>query len=204
MNLPLNVHWDSAESMRTILGLHFPDGNILDVNYSLGVFYNKVDRRVVGIDIRPLADAVADNRALPFADDSFDVGVCDPPYRRGNGDTKYTKRYGVAPYTAKRVSQQYYDLLPELLRVSRTGIIIKAQDETDGHRFYHRMFALVGFIKNLTGLEPHDVVYLVKRGVMDNNVEGRQRHFSANCVSYFIVYKWACKSPFRPIRFAGA
>jgi hypothetical protein len=188
--------------MRTILGLHFPSGSIVDVNHSLGVFYSKVNREVIGVDIRPLATVQADNRNLPFASNSFSVGVCDPPYRRGNGDTKYTDRYGKAPYTAKRVTQQYFDLLPELLRVSRDGIIIKAQDETDGHRFYFRTGTLVDRMKELTGLEPHDVAYLVKSGVMDNNVEGRERHFMANCISYFLVYKW--REKYKPFRFMAA
>ena len=41
-NLPLNVHWNSADAMQTILGLYFPQGKILDVNHSLGVFYRKL------------------------------------------------------------------------------------------------------------------------------------------------------------------
>lgn len=202
MFLPLNVHPDSASAMRTILGLHFPEGNIVDVNHSLGIFYSKVNREVIGVDIRPLATIQADNRNLPFASNSFSVGVCDPPYRRGNGDTKYTDRYGKAPYTAKRVTQQYFDLLPELLRVSRDGIVIKAQDETDGHRFYFRTGTIVDRMKELTGLEPHDVAYLVKSGVMDNNIEGRERHFMANCISYFLVYKW--REKYKPFRYTGA
>jgi len=204
MQLPLNVHWDSAEAMKTILAVHFPDGAIVDVNHSLGVFYSKVNRRVVGVDIRPISHVQADNRRLPFSDNTFQVGVCDPPYRRGNGDNKYTERYGHAPYTAKRVSAQYFDLLPELLRVSTDGIIIKAQDETDGHKFHHRLSQLVSYMKELTGLQPHDVSYLVKTGVPDNNLSRNERHFMANCVSYFLVYKWARKSPFRPLRFTDA
>lgn len=157
---------------------------------------------MIGVDIRRIAHIQADNRKLPFADNSFSIGVCDPPYRRGNGDTKYTDRYGKAPYTAKRVTQQYFDLLPELLRVSRDGIIIKAQDETDGHRFFFRTLTIVDRVKELTGLEPHDVAYLVKSGVMDNNVEGRERHFMANCISYFVVYKW--REKYKPFRYVGA
>ncbi len=202
--LPLNVHWDSAEAMKTLLTVHFPDGAIVDVNHSLGVFYSKVNRRVVGVDIRPVAHIQADNRRLPFPDNSFQVGVCDPPYKRGPGDTKYLARYGVAPYTTKRVDQQYKDLLPELLRVSTDGIIIKAQDDTDGHRFNHRLSFIVQCMKDLTGLKPHDVSYLVKTGVMDNNKQDTTRHFLANCVSYFLVYKWSSKNPFRPLRFTGA
>ena len=204
MRLPLNIHRDSAEAMRVILSLHFPSGSILDVNYGLGTFYLKVQREVVGIDLRSVAPIIADNRHLPFAADSFAVGVCDPPFHRGKGDTKYIERYGLAPYTAKRVSQQYYELLPELLRVARDGIIIKAQDESDGHRFYHRMFSLVAFIKDLTGLLPHDIAYLVKSGVMDNVRSDRDRHFMANCISYFLIYRWSQKAPFKPVRFNRA
>lgn len=200
MNIPLNIHRDSADAMKTILDLHFPCGSILDVNHSYGVFYKKVNRDVTGIDIRSLSSIVADNRHLPFMENSFDIGVCDPPYKRGNGDPKYLDRYGAAPRTAQQSFKQYQELLPELLRVSRSGMIVKAQDETDGHRFYHRMFALVGYIKELTGLEPHDIFYVVKRGVPDNNIKGRERHFSANCLSYFLVYRWASKFPFKPIR----
>lgn len=203
MMLPLNIHWDSAAAIRTILDLHFPNGTILDVNYGLGVFYKKSDRRVIGVDIRPTGSVLADNKQLPFADNSFDIGVCDPPYRRGNGDKKYQERYGLAPYTQKRVTQSYLDLLPELLRVSRQGIIVKAQDETDGHRFYARQVTLINHIKSLTGLDPHDIAYLVKTGVPDNNVKGRNRHFMANCISMFIIYRWSSKNPFRAIRFTG-
>jgi hypothetical protein len=201
MTLPLNVHKNSSDAMQTILDLHFPEGTILDVNHSKGVFYKKVSRNVIGVDIRPMATIVANNKSLPFAKDSVDIGVADPPYKRGPRDTKYTERYGEAPYTTGRVTQQYYDLLPELLRVSRKGMIIKAQDDTDGHRFHHRMFALVSFIKSLTNLEPHDIFYLVRNGIMENNIKGRQRHFSANCISYFLVYRWSKKYPFSPVRF---
>lgn len=203
MTPPLNIHNDSAESMKTILSLHFPEGRILDVNHSLGVFYKKVERDVTGIDLRPVAHIVADNRALPFPDNSFALGVCDPPYKRGPGDKKYIERFGIPPYTTKRVTQQYYDLLPELLRVATDGIIIKAQDDTDGHRFNFRLSQLVNFMKEKTGLDPHDISYIVRPGVPENNINSlnNERHFLANCVSYFLIYKWKSKDPFRPFRF---
>lgn len=200
-SLPLNIHFDSASAMATILDLHFPDGTILDVNWGLGVFYKKTDRRVVGLDLRPTGDLVADNRALPFAANSFSIGVCDPPYRRGGGDMKYSDRYGNPPRTTKKANQLYYNLLPELIRVCTDGLIIKAQDETDGHRFVCRFETLIRKMRELTGLEPHDVAYLIKHGVPENNRPGHERHFMANCVSHFLIYRWAQKSPFRPVRF---
>ena len=74
-----NVFADSASAMAGILGMHFPSGTILDVNYGLGVFYQRVNRDVTGVDVRPPAKIICDNSALPFEADSFDVGVCDPP-----------------------------------------------------------------------------------------------------------------------------
>jgi len=78
-----NVFSESATAVAEILTLHFPTGTILDVNFGLGAFYRKTARAVTGVDIRPPAEIICDNRKLPFADDSFDVGVCDPPYKRG-------------------------------------------------------------------------------------------------------------------------
>lgn len=203
MTPPLNIAYDSSEAIKTILGLHFPAGNIIDVNHSLGVFYKKVERKIVGIDIRPISHVLADNRSLPFGDNSFSVGVCDPPYKRGPRDERYTHRFGVAPYTTRRVTLQYFELLPELLRVSKDGIIIKAQDDTDGHRFNFRLSQLVSFMKEKTGLDPHDISYIVRTGVPENNINSlnNERHFLANCISYFLIYKWRAKDPFRPLRF---
>lgn len=199
--IPLNIHSNSASAMKTILDLHFPEGTILDVNYSLGTFYKNVDRDVVGVDIRVTGNVIADNKFLPFPDDIFEIGVCDPPYKRGNGDQKYAKRYGEAPCTVKKATDQYFKLLPELLRVSKNGLIIKAQDETDGHKFYPRMFKLIEFMKSITNLLPHDIAYVYRSQVADNNIKGNQRHFMSNCVSYFLVYKWVRKFPFKPVRF---
>jgi hypothetical protein len=200
---PLNIFPNSSEAIRTILDLHFPTGRIIDVNYSLGVFYKNVQREIIGVDIRPVAAVRADNRYLPFPSNSFEIGVADPPYKRGPGDARYTDRFGLAPYTTKRVDQQYFDLIPELLRVCTAGIILKAQDDTDGHRFNHRLFKITSFMKEQTGLDPHDVAYIVRPGVPENNINSlhNERHFLANCISYFLIYRWAAKDPFKAFRF---
>jgi hypothetical protein len=89
-----NAYDDSADAMEAILAVHFPEGSIIDVNFGLGVFYRNGGRdRVTGVDIRPTGDVIANNKDLPFDADSFDVAVCDPPYKRGDGQ-KYEHRYG--------------------------------------------------------------------------------------------------------------
>ena len=197
----MNLFWDSSDAIAAILKLHFPAGSILDVNYGRGVFYRKVDRDVLGMDLKkPTGDLIGDAGLVPFNDDSFDVGICDPPYTRGKHDPKYIDQYGEGPSTFKKCTDLYFSLLPELVRVARAGIVIKSQDSTDGHRFYSRQFILMNFMKELTGLDVHDAGYLIKKGVADNLVRGR-RHFFAQGMSFFLVYRWRQKNPFKPVRF---
>lgn len=194
-----NVFRESASAIAAILGLHFPTGTIIDVNYGLGAFYRQTERAVFGIDLRPTGDIIADNRRLPLADDSFDVGVCDPPYKRGDG-LKYEARYGKAPKTETQVTWSYHATLAELLRVCRRGVIIKVQDGTDGHRFHPRHITIAEWMKAKTGLEPHDIAVNARRQLAPTMAQGVP-HFFQNGLSFFLVYAWRSKAPWRPIRF---
>jgi hypothetical protein len=211
-----NTFPDSSAAIAAILSLHFPEGTILDVNYGLGVFYKQCGpRAVTGVDIRDASQilgfhpptagyTMTDNAALPFADDSFDIGVVDPPYKRGNGNTRYTERYGAAPRTEQQCTRLYLAALPELLRVCRRGLIIKCQDGTDGHGFYPRHIQLAAWMQEKTGLAVHDIAAVVRSNVPDANVgegKGRPRHFFQQSMSYFLIYRWRQKSPFKPVRF---
>lgn len=195
-----NVFRNSSNAMAAILNLHFPRGSIIDVNYGHGIFYKKTDRQVIGIDVRPTGDVIADNRTLPFADDSFDLGVIDPPYKRGNGNARYTNRYGNAPCTEPRVTRSYLEALPELLRVSRIGIIVKCQDASDGHRIYLRHVQLIQWMKTETGLDPHDIAVNARESIPGTMAQGVPR-FLQQGISYFLIYKWRSKDPYRPLRF---
>jgi hypothetical protein len=177
-----NVFPNSSEAMAAILSLHFPTGKIIDVNYGHGVFYKLVDREITGVDIRPPAKIICDNRKLPFADNEYDVAVCDPPYKRGNGNEAYQARYGKAPCTEARVTKSYIEAIPEMLRVAKNGIIIKCQDASDGHTFLARHIVLSNWLH-----KPNSVT------------KGRTRRFFQQTLSYFLVYKW--ESKWRPLRF---
>jgi hypothetical protein len=195
-----NVFPDSATAMRSILGLHFPDGTILDVNFGLGTFYKKTDRPVTGVDVRPPAAIICDNKELPFPDDSFDIGVCDPPYKRGSRNVRYTDRYGVAPCTEPRVTKSYFPALTELLRLCRIGIIVKCQDASDGHSFTPRHVIIVNWMRKQTGLFVHDIAIVARRSVPNATTQGTRRFFQQS-ISYFLVWKWKQKRPFRAMRF---
>ena len=195
-----NTFPQSADAMASILPMHFPTGTILDVNYGHGVFYQKVDRDVTGVDVRPPAKIICDNAALPFADDSFDVGVCDPPYKRGNTNKRFESRYGVAPDTEPKVTKLYYAAMTELLRVCRQGMIVKCQDAADGHSFHARHITLCEWVKEKTGLRVHDIATVIRWGVPNANTQGA-RHFFQQSTSYFLIWKWKSKNPFRAVRF---
>jgi len=195
------AHKNSSDCIKAILDLHFPYGHIIDVNYGLGVFYKLVpNRTVTGIDLKGTGDIVADNKHLPFQTDTFDVGVCDPPYRRGSGNKRYENRYGKAPCTEARVNASYVELLPELIGVSRDGIIIKCQDTPDGHKFLARHIAIIGMVRALTGLDVHDIAITSRFGGPNNITNGTQRFFQQS-FSYYLIWKWTAKYPFKPLRF---
>lgn len=194
-----NVFGESASAIAEILALHFPTGTILDVNFGLGTFYHRTQRLVTGVDLRPPAEIICDNRQLPFAGDSFDIGVCDPPYKRGDG-RKYEHRYGVAPKTETQVTWSYYDTLTELLRVVRRGVIIKVQDGTDGHRFHPRHLTVANWMKEKTGLEPHDIAVIARKSLAPTLAQGTP-HFFQQGISYFLIYRWETKACWQPVRF---
>jgi len=196
-----NVFPDSATAMASILAMQFPEGTILDVNYGLGVFYKHVPNRdITGVDVRPPAKIICDNTSLPFAADSFDVGVIDPPYKRGNKNGRYENRYGVAPCTEQKATRLYFAALPELMRVCRNGIIIKCQDAADGHTFYARHAQIMEWMKEQTGLNVHDIAVCVRHGLPNSTTNGK-RHFLQQAMSYFLIYRWRQKEPFKPVRF---
>jgi len=195
-----NVFGDSASAMQRILDLHFPHALVLDVNYGQGVFYKKSSHKVIGVDLRPTGQVVADNRRLPFRDDCTDVGVLDPPYKRGPRNLRYQDRYGVAPCTEPRVTKSYLEAMPEILRTCRQGMIIKCQDATDGHRFYARHITIVNWMKEQTGLDPHDMAIVARKGGASSHQIGTPRYMQ-QALSYFLIWKWKSKHPFRRVVF---
>jgi hypothetical protein len=195
-----SVFANSTDAMAAILSLHFPKGRIVDVNYGLGTFYRKCeDRDITGVDIRPTGDIQCDNRHLPFCDDEYEVGVCDPPFKRGDG-VKYETRYGVAPKTETQVTWSYYETISELLRISSRGVVIKMQDGTDGHRFHSRLFHIAAWMKSTTTLDPHDICHISRKRLVNTMVNG-EPHFFKQGVSYFLIYRWRQKAPYKPSRF---
>jgi hypothetical protein len=75
----------NAELIAEVARLYLRPGmRVADVTYGRGVFWRKVDTSVLDFHATDLSDGV-DFRNLPYADDSLDLVVLDPPYMHDPG-----------------------------------------------------------------------------------------------------------------------
>ena len=105
-----------------------------------------------------LRDVCGDFRALPLADDSFDVTVFDPPYL---WDVS-RKRPGVMGswFGSYRSAEEARDAIErgarEAWRVCRLGVIVKVQD----HIHASRPWWLSRWVQDVMPVEPYDFLIL--------------------------------------------
>ena len=92
----------NAEVFPLILDLHVPDGaKIADVTWGKGVFWRDVDVAKYELHPTDIAGGV-DCRDLPYADDSFDCVVLDPPYMEGFYRRTAAQKAGSGTHSAFR------------------------------------------------------------------------------------------------------
>jgi hypothetical protein len=119
---------------------------ILDATVNQGRFWVGSCRPVTGMDINSKykPDVVGDNRAMPFADEAFDVVVYDPPHLPNQGKDRvkdFTRRFGLGEKSAAEdgynFSHWYPPFMAEAYRVLRAeGVLFcKIADYIHNHRF---------------------------------------------------------------------
>ena len=146
----------NAEIFPRILDLHVdPGARIADVTFGKGVFWKQVDTSRYSLHPSDISTGV-DCRDLPYASESLDAVVFDPPYMEGffrqNGTTKagagshgaFRQHYSGGDETPKReggrwhaaVLDLYVDGGREAWRVlkPRGTLIVKCQDEVSANR----------------------------------------------------------------------
>lgn len=149
-----------------------PEPRIVDVTFNRGVMWKGTPHTPYRVDVSremsPDADLIADCRALPFADASWDVIAFDPPHlpaasasRNSSGIER--RQYGLTADGDYRqgdnVSPLFYDFLIEAKRVLAPGgiVIAKIADLVHNHRY---QWQHVDFINaaNAAGMTACDVV----------------------------------------------
>lgn len=120
-----------------------PEPRILDSTVNEGRIWGRGQSRYkyTGMDIDPYVrpDIVADNTAMPFAADSWDVIVYDPPHTGEQGKSQFAAVYGTGVATASNggLAHTYPAFLSEARRVLRPeGLLLaKLADCTHRNRF---------------------------------------------------------------------
>lgn len=188
---------------RRILELYVPAGaRVADVTYGRGTFWKEVPHgkyELLASDIQTGVDC----RDLPYANESIDALVLDPPYMEGmfreahqqplqHGD--FRARYSQSlsddspgPKYHQRVLALYESALVEALRVLKPrGIaIVKCQDEVSNHRQWFTHVEILLAMQE-GGFRMEDLFVVVRPdrpsvGRIKKQVHARKRH------SYFLV-----------------
>jgi hypothetical protein len=134
---------NNSDLIKAMARLHLKRGMVVaDVTYGNGTFWKKVDTSRYDFRASDIAlgeaHVAANFRALPYADDSTDVVVFDPPYTHQNASAShiYADRYG-ARFTRGFSHQDIVDLyaagMTEAVRVLKRGgqLWTKCQDEVE-------------------------------------------------------------------------
>ena len=198
------------EALDLLLGLHAIESpRILDATHNTGKMWNgAVHQPTHRMDVDPQypVDTVADFRAMPFADESFDVIVFDPPHlpvvMASDGASthpnvvRYRAQYGLTAdadrgRSGDNVSEQFAPFLAEAARVlAANGIVIcKLADLVHNHRYQWQQVDFVNAVR-ASGLTPCDM--LVKRDPAGGNLKSskwKNVHHLKRVHSYFIVVR---------------
>ncbi len=194
---------DNQEVFPRVLELYVPPGSVVaDVTYGKGVFWRQVPRGLY--DLRPsdLATGV-DCRELPYADQSVDCVILDPPYMHTPGGTAHNGHQNYEAYyrnnatngSARKYHEAVLDLYfaasREAHRVLRPkGVLIaKCQDEVCANK---QRLTHVELIIELGqyGFVCEDLFVVIRNGRPGVSRVIKQRHARKNH-SYFLVFRKA-------------
>ena len=134
----------NATLMRECAVLGYLPGVVLDMTYNVGAFWREYQpSMLIAMDIdASYGVMVADAMRLPFANDSVDTVVFDPPYKlngtsTGIGASALDHRYGVhGSYVPAAVRHELLlNGTSEACRVARQYVLVKCADQISSGRY---------------------------------------------------------------------
>lgn len=207
----------NAEVFPHVLALHVPEGaTVADVTWGKGVFWERVPKNKYALLPTDLKTGV-DCRSLPYADDSIDCVVLDPPYMEGlfrratahmaggGSHAAFRENYsngeptnGDGPKWHAAVLDLYFRAGREAHRVLRTEgvLIVKCQDEVSANRQWLTHVEIINEYEKY-GFYAKDLFVVVRtnRPVVARLL--KQEHARKNH-SYFLVFRKTSKRKYRP------
>jgi tRNA G10 N-methylase Trm11 len=197
----------NSEIFPQILELHVPIGSkIADVTYGSGVFWKNVDVSRYELLATDISTGV-DCRNLPYAGESLDALVLDPPYMEGLLRNNTAHKAGSTSYSAFRkyysngdetndsgpkwhhaVTDLYYKAGTEGFRVLKNNgiMIVKCQDEVSAGKQWLTHIEIVTFYEKL-GFYTKDLFVVVRQNRASVSRLKKQIHARKNH-SYFLVF----------------
>lgn len=200
----------NADIFPKILSLHVPEGSIVaDVTYGKGVFWQKVSKSKYNLRCTDIKMGI-DCRNLPYAANSIDCVVLDPPYmegllrenehhRAGSGTHKafreayYDKTNGNKEVEKKpkwhaAVLDLYVQAGKEAHRVLRKEgvLIVKCQDEVSANRQWLTHVEIINEYWSM-GFYAKDLFVIMRTNKPSVSRIKQQRHARKNH-SYFLVF----------------
>jgi hypothetical protein len=200
---PLDSVWygeEDAELIEQLLRFypHEEPRLILDATINGGRFWRNSDRPVIGLDIDPKHKPYicADNAAMPFASDAFDVVVYDPPHIPNQGRDKskdFNTRFGLGTRSAKEFgytfSHTYPAFMAEAHRVLvNDGLLLcKIVDYVHNHRYQWAHVDLIRAGQD-AGFTACDCIIKVRKGPIIDP-KWKVAHHSRRQHAYWIIFR---------------
>lgn len=193
-------HGDDPELLELMLKFYprKKPRKILDATVNRGRFWKGSMREVTGLDIDPRYEptVVGDNTKMPFAVESFDVVVYDPPHIPNQGKDKskdFNARFGLVLRSSKEnhyaLTHTFQPFVKEAFRVLRLeGILLcKITDYVHNHRY---QWAHIEFIEaaRKAGLTPCDCIIKIRKGPIIDP-KWKKAHHSRRQHCYWLVFR---------------
>lgn len=191
---------NNAEIFPSILSLYVPKGSkVADVTFGRGVFWRKVPAGLYELLATDIKQGI-DSQKLPYANDSLDCVVFDPPYMHTPGGTAHDGHQNFEQYYKNngdnRTKLKYHEAVLDLYfksaaeswRVLKKGgiYIVKCQDEVCACRQRLTHVEIINHLAETFLAE--DIFVLIRNGKPGVSRMIRQLHARKNH-SYFLVFR---------------